>query len=132
MALMYDQKYLADSVVLLAVVILKVIVYPLFFSPLAKVPAAHPLSPFTSAWIQFQRCQNKEFQCIEAAFKAKGPYVRLGPNEIAVNSKEGFQSIYGVGSKNYERHKSYEFFITHGSVYFTCRCHASKPWRCRN
>ncbi|KAM3079626.1 hypothetical protein ACMFMG_006038 [Clarireedia jacksonii] len=113
MALMYNQKYLAGSVVLLVVVVLKVIVYPLLFSPLAKVPAAH----FTSAWIQFQRCRNKEFQCIEAAFKAKGPYVRLGPNEIAINSKEGFQSIYGVGSKNYDRHKS---------------CHASKPWRCNN
>jgi hypothetical protein len=116
MAYIYDQMYLVGGVAITLAVLFKFIIYPAFFSPLAKVPSAHPLAPFTSAWIQLQRCRNKEFQCIEAAFKSKGPYVRLGPNEIAVNNKEGFQSIYGVGSKNFDRHKSYEFFITHGSV----------------
>lgn len=92
--------------------------YPIFFSPLSSVPAAHPLAKFTSAWIQWQRCRNREFDHIVAAFKAKGPYVRLGPNEIAINAKEAVQGVYGVGIRNFDKHQSYEHFITHGLAQF--------------
>lgn len=98
----------------------KLVIYPTIFSPLSKIPAAHPLASVTSLWIQWQRFRDREFQCISAAFTRKGPYVRLGPNEIAINSMEGVLSVYGVGSNNFDKHQSYEYFITHGSVISPC------------
>lgn len=100
----------------LGALLFKFIIYPTLLSPLSKIPSAHPLASITSAWIQWQRWRNNEMQCISSAFESKGPYVRLGPNEIAFNSKEGFQSAYGIGNKNFDRHKSYDFFMTYGSV----------------
>lgn len=95
------------------------VVYPLYLSPLAQVPAAHPLAPLTSAWIQWQRWRNTEYACVAAAFAAKGsPYIRLGPSEIAVGSKQGYHSAYGVRLRNFDKPKSYDYFITHGCVSF--------------
>lgn len=90
------------------------ILYPIFFSPLSKVPSAHPLAPITSAWIQWQRFRNREFECVSGALERKGDYVRLGPNEIVVNTVLGMQSVYGIGPKNFPKHASYEGFMMFG------------------
>jgi hypothetical protein len=95
-------------------VLYKLIVYPVFLSPLARLPAAHPLCHVTSLWMQWQRYNGREFDIVSAAFAHKGDYVRLGPREMAVNTVEGVQCAYGVGSHNFDRHESYLYFVNHG------------------
>ena len=74
------------------------IVYPGFLSPLARLPNAHVLSPYTSTWIQWSRLQGREVDEAYKAFRAKGPVVRLAPNEVAVNVIDGgTRTVHGGG-----------------------------------
>ncbi|KAK3939384.1 cytochrome P450 [Diplogelasinospora grovesii] len=106
---------LTGITLLISAFVYKFIIYPIFLSPLSKIPAAHPLAKVTSLWMQYQRWRHRDFDVIRDAFARKGPYVRLGPNEMVVNSIEGIQSAYGVGQHNFDKHWSYEYFITHGT-----------------
>ncbi|KAJ6789932.1 hypothetical protein PWT90_07560 [Aphanocladium album] len=99
---------------LAAILVWKFIICPIYLSPLASVPAAHPLAKVTTAWIQWQRFQGREFEVITAALEKLGPYVRLGPQELAMNSKPDMNAVYGVGKHNFDKHPSYDAFITHG------------------
>lgn len=99
-----------------AIVLFQCIIYPIYFSPLSKIPAAHGLANVTSLWIQWHRWRGTEFGPITKALAANGPYVRVGPNEIIVNSIDAVQNVYGVGSNNFDKHPSYDYFITQGYV----------------
>ncbi|RYP90234.1 hypothetical protein DL770_003655 [Monosporascus sp. CRB-9-2] len=103
------------AIIVATLIVCKHFVYPVFLSPLASLPAAHPLAHITSLWIQWQRFRGSEFQCIAAAFASKGPYVRLGPRELAVNDIDAVGSAWGAGSANFDKHPSYLFFMTHGT-----------------
>lgn len=83
-------------------------------SPLASVPAAHLLANDTSLWIRWQRFRGREFEVITAAIDKRGPYVRLGPRELAMKSQADMQYVYGVGKHNLDKHSSYDVFITQG------------------
>ena len=95
----------------------KHIVYPLFLSPFASVPVAHPLARFTSLWIEWQRLRGNDFQSISTAFVTKGPYVRLAPRELAINDIEAVNCVWGIGAADLDKHPSYEYWATHGCVY---------------
>ncbi|KZF24939.1 cytochrome P450 family protein [Xylona heveae TC161] len=91
------------SVVFLA--LYKYIIYPLFLSPLSKLPNAHPTAPISPAWILYCRWSGRENRSIQAAHAKYGPVVRLGPNEISVNSVEdGIRPVYSGG---FEKHAWY-------------------------
>ncbi|EEP79349.1 predicted protein [Uncinocarpus reesii 1704] len=106
---------LAGSLFAIVVVVYKKIIYPLYLSPLAKFPSAHPLASISSLWIQWKRLTDKEFDAVVCGFRQKGPYLRLGPNEVAVNTMErGVRNIYGVGSDNFDKSPWYNFFKNHG------------------
>lgn len=92
------------------------IIYPLFWSPLASIPAAHPLCHITPLWIHWRRLRGQEYECVTKAFLSKGPYVRLGPREIAVNDIEAVRCGWGVGSSSFDKHHSYTYFRTHKLV----------------
>lgn len=102
--------------ILVPVLIWHFIVYPLFWSPLASIPAAHPLCHITSLWIHWKRLRGQEYECVSEAFLSKGPYVRLGPREVAVNDIEAVRNGWGVGSSSFDKHHSYTYFRTHGLV----------------
>lgn len=78
--------------------IYRTILYPIFISPLSRVPNAHPVASFSSLWILWKRYKRQENEAIFNAHEKHGPIVRLGPNEISVNCvNEGLQKIYGGG-----------------------------------
>ena len=90
------------------------VIHPCFFSPLAKIPKAHPLSPFTNLWIKWIRYVGKETLTVHQAFKEKGPVLRLGPNDIVFNIiDEGVKTVYG-GS--FEKLDWYSFWTNYGSA----------------
>ncbi|KAF2153874.1 putative cytochrome P450 monooxygenase [Myriangium duriaei CBS 260.36] len=88
------------------------IIYPVFLSPLAKVPSAHWSSSVTPLWILIQRRRGRENPMVHAAHERLGSLVRLGPNEIAVNCVDGgIRTIYGGG---YEKGSWYSVFTNYG------------------
>ena len=62
------------------------IIYPAFLSPLAKIPNASFLAPYTPLWMLWNRLSGHELKTIYDAHKRNGPIVRLGPNEISVGT----------------------------------------------
>ncbi|KAF2001786.1 cytochrome P450 [Amniculicola lignicola CBS 123094] len=103
---------------LVAVIILlsRFIIYPIFFSPLKRIPYAHPLAIFTPLWMDWRRFVGREVQTTNEAFKKYGPYVRLGPNEVAVNTiPGGITTVHGHGFENFDKTSWYDFFINYGT-----------------
>ncbi|KAF2841848.1 cytochrome P450 monooxygenase-like protein [Patellaria atrata CBS 101060] len=94
-------------ILVLAFVLYNYFIYPTFISPLAKIPAAHPTASFSPIWIHWIRFRAREPSTIYAAHERLGPVVRLGPNEISVNSvKGGLQTIYSGGFEKWEFYKN--------------------------
>lgn len=116
-SIMYTSVAGISLVIATAILVWRYIVYPFFFSPLASVPAAHPLAHFTSLWIQWQRLRGNDFQSVSKAFEIHGPYVRLGPRELAVNDIEAVGCVWGIGAANFDKHPSYTYWMTQGFVY---------------
>ncbi|KAJ5041297.1 uncharacterized protein L3040_005844 [Drepanopeziza brunnea f. sp. 'multigermtubi'] len=75
--------------------VLVYIVRPLLFSPLSKIPTAHPTSRFCWLWIYYIRWAGLENTTLYHLHQAKGPILRLGPNELSINCyDEGVKTIY--------------------------------------
>ncbi|KAH0364489.1 cytochrome P450, partial [Aureobasidium melanogenum] len=80
------------------VVLYRFIIAPVFISPLSKIPAAHPTSSLSPAWILWTRWRGRENATVLAAHERLGPLVRLGPNEISVNCVNGgIRTVYTGG-----------------------------------
>lgn len=78
---------------ILLALLYRYVVWPYFFSPLAKIPNAHFTSPISSKWIE-QDADNTKVRTIHALHQKHGAVVRLGPNELSVNSLHGLRTIY--------------------------------------
>lgn len=88
----------------LSLFLYKCVLYPVFFSPLSKIPNAHFTSPFSNIWIQLQRHRSTQNRAIHDAHKSLGPIIRLGATELSVNSLEDIRTVYGDG---FDRHEWY-------------------------
>ena len=111
----YKERILQCLLFLSTIICIYYIIYPSYISPLAKIPNAHPLSPLTQLWIDWKRYSGREIQTIHEAFQKKGPFVRLGPNEVAVNTiSNGVTTAHGHGWENFDKTQWYDFFINHG------------------
>lgn len=87
----------------------KHLIGPYWLSPLARIPNAHWSSPVSDKWIEWRRNAGEEVLTIYALHQKHGPVVRLGPNEMSVNSINGLKTVY-TGA--FEKHPWYgEFFI---------------------
>jgi len=96
---------LSLSVLVFAFLVYRFVLYPALFSPLCKIPHAHVLAPWTPLWILRVRFQQRENHILYESHKRLGPVVRLGPNEISVNSYEdGLRPIY---NGNFDKHRWY-------------------------
>lgn len=74
------------------------IVQPAFISVLSKLPAIHWTAHISPAWILYRRWKLVDTFEVHNAHERLGPIVRLGPNEISVNSVEGgIRTVYSGG-----------------------------------
>lgn len=88
-------------------------------NPLRKIPAAHPLAPFTSLWIHTVRWRSIENATLKVAHDRLGPIICLGPDEISVNCvKGGIRDVYAGGFEKGSSGKGgynwYSFFSNYG------------------
>ena len=74
------------------------IIIPTFLSPLSKIPNAHFSSSFNPFWMLWKRYAEQENITIHAAHEKHGKIVRLGPNEVSINSvDDGIRIVYSGG-----------------------------------
>lgn len=84
------------------------VIHPLFVSPLARIPAVHPLAKLSSLYMLWVRYWDYENATVFAAHQSHGEVVRLGPSELSVNCVEdGVKTVYG---KNFDRHYFYNVY----------------------
>ncbi|KAJ5374094.1 hypothetical protein N7517_006100 [Penicillium concentricum] len=97
------------------VILYKVLIYPVFVSPLSKIPNVHWSASFSPVWMLWRRFTSRNNRTIQAAHEKLGPIVRLGPSEISINCVEGgIKSVYAGG---FEKHNWYpRVFASFGTV----------------
>ncbi|RLL94377.1 hypothetical protein CFD26_101772 [Aspergillus turcosus] len=88
----------------LVLLLYKFLIAPCFLSPLSKIPNAHFTAPFSDYWIERKRRSGQEVLTIYNLHRKHGSVVRLGPNELSVNSLRGLHTIY-TGA--FEKHSFY-------------------------
>ncbi|PWY82901.1 cytochrome P450 [Aspergillus heteromorphus CBS 117.55] len=93
----------------------RAIIYPVFLSPLSKIPNAHWSAPISPAWIIWKRFKAQNNRTIQSAHENLGPIVRLSPSEVSVNCVDkGIKTIYTGG---FEKHEWYpRVFGSFGTV----------------
>ncbi|EHA27211.1 hypothetical protein ASPNIDRAFT_171519 [Aspergillus niger ATCC 1015] len=102
------------GVALVAFFLYHFIIYPSFLSPLAKIPNAHPLAPYTSLWILWARYRIRENNTVLRAHQQHGEVVRLAPNEVSINCvNDGIKTVYGKG---FEKPPFYSVFVNYGAL----------------
>lgn len=89
---------LLAGVVILVFALYKHVLYPAFFSPLAKLPNAHFTSSISPLWILWTRFRARNNLTTYQAHRKYGPIVRLAPNEISINCVDGgIRTVYAGG-----------------------------------
>ncbi|KAI8960456.1 cytochrome P450 [Daldinia sp. FL1419] len=103
--------YLPASLTLTAILIYKYVLYPAVFSPLSIIPTPHWSCSLSPAWILWARFNSRENRTLHAAHKQHGPVVRVGPNELSVDSVDAVKTIYQGG---FDKHEWYSLFDNYG------------------
>lgn len=85
--------------------------YPVFVSPLRKLPAAHWTCHFCSLWILLARKNKRENNTLFKAHLEYGTVVRIGPNEVSADGVEAIRAIYQGG---FEKGFWYTIFDNYG------------------
>ena len=94
-----------SSVALLSLILYKLVIHPVFLSPLSKIPNAHWTSSVLPTWIWWKRRMAVESHAIHSAHQKYGPVIRLAPNELSLASLDGLRQIYTAG---FEKHIWYQ------------------------
>lgn len=104
--------------IVLAYIIYRFMVFPVFLSPLAKIPTAHWSCSISPLWILWKRLAGQQNVTVLAAHRKHGDVVRLGPTELSVNCVEdGYKTIY---AGNFGKDDYYRFFDNFGYAPFIC------------
>jgi hypothetical protein len=81
-------------------------------SPLNAIPNASLTAPFSRLWLLWIRATGIEYSTCLAAHRRLGPVIRIGPNEISINSiEDGVRTAYGG---NWEKSSMYDMFTQFG------------------
>ena len=88
------------------------ILHPLFFGPLSRVPGPklYALTKWRLAWDDWT---GQRTRAIHTLHLKHGPVVRIGPNEVHLNSLSALRTIHGAGS-GFERTSFYAMFDVYG------------------
>lgn len=78
-------------------VLYRVVVYPLFVSPLRHIPGPK-VAAITSLWLNTKYWAEVGSPLVKALHDKYGPVVRVGPNEVVSNDPAHVSVIYGVRS----------------------------------
>jgi len=98
----------------LVLLLFQYVLYPAFLSPLSKIPNAHFSAPISSLWIAIKRRGRAGTRTIYQLHKKYGPIIRLGPNEISVNTPGALRTIYMGG---FDKSRWYEdLFVNYGTL----------------
>ena len=99
-------------IALIAAVIHRYILHPLFLSPLSHIPGPRvsALTKWRLAWDDWTGQRTRAIHALHAHY---GPVVRIGPNEVHFNSISAQRTIYGAGS-GFERTAFYRMFDAYG------------------
>ncbi|KAI2610294.1 cytochrome P450 [Hypoxylon fragiforme] len=103
--------YLPTALALITALLYQYVLYPAVFSPLSRIPNAHWSCSISPAWILWARFKSRENRTLHLAHQLHGPIVRLGPNELSVNSVEAVKTIYQGG---FDKHQWYSIFNNYG------------------
>ncbi|OJI96369.1 hypothetical protein ASPVEDRAFT_78143 [Aspergillus versicolor CBS 583.65] len=96
-----------------------VVVYRLFFHPLAKIPGP-TLASATFLYSTWYNLVGARFYLhIERLHEKYGPIIRITPNEIHLSDPENCEKIYFVGSRYAKDPIFYDAFGTKKSVFIT-------------
>ena len=87
------------------------VIYPVFFSPLAKIPNAHWSYPPSSAWILYTRFKHRENRVLLEAHRRLGPVIRVGPNDLSIDDIDHVKTVYAGG---FDKPKWYAVFDNYG------------------
>ncbi|KAL0934293.1 cytochrome p450 [Colletotrichum truncatum] len=99
------------SVAFVAWLVYYFILYPVIFSPLAKIPAPHWSCHISPLWILLARKNNFQNKLLHKAHLKLGPVVRIGPSEMSVDGYDALKTIYQGG---FEKDKWYSIFDNYG------------------
>ncbi|MCJ1437380.1 hypothetical protein MMC27_006767 [Xylographa pallens] len=67
-----------------------------YFSPIAKIPCAHPIVPLSRIWILYMKWKGCENDARFRAHKRLGPVIRIAPRSLSVNCiVDGVDKAYG-------------------------------------
>ena len=85
-----------------------------YASPLAAVPNAHFLAPFSNCWLLWAMYRDQESLQRLKAHRRHGPFIRLGPDEVGIDCIDnGVKTVYGG---NFDRPPEPERLYNYGSV----------------
>lgn len=107
----------------------KFILYPAFFSPLAKIPNAHWSCSFSPLWILWMKWTKQENGQVYKQHMEKGPAVRLAPSLVSFNCfEDGLKTVYNGGFPKPDLY--FNGFAVYGygqDVHAVCRSILMKP-----
>jgi hypothetical protein len=72
-----------------------VLLHRLFLHPLSPVPGPK-LAAISNVWHTFYARNGRMLEIGKTLHEKYGPAVRVGPNEVWLNSKDAFRSIYSA------------------------------------
>jgi hypothetical protein len=95
----------------IAVLLHRLFLNPLFFSPLGRIPG--PKLYALTKWRLARDDWGRRTRIIHSLHLQYGPIVRIGPDEVHFNSTSALRTIYGAGS-GFERTSFYAMFDVYG------------------
>ena len=84
-------------------------IYEWYSSPLSAIPNAHFSVPFSQLWNLSNKWRARENRARLKAHQKLGPIVRIGPQELSIDSMDFVQQIYGG---NYDKDAWYQRAFT--------------------
>lgn len=107
--------------ILIPIYITSIVVYRLFFHPLAQIPGPK-LASLTFLYQTYYSFKDgsRFYKQVGFLHKKYGPIVRITPNEVSLSNPEHYESIYYVGSKYTKDPRYYDAFGMEYASFTSC------------